>query len=32
MKTYRAKALTVGAIFAVDIACLVVFMGILGWI
>jgi len=32
MKTIKAKALTVGAIFAVDIACLVIFMGVLGWI
>ncbi len=32
MKTIRAKVITVGAIFAVDIACLVIFMGVLKWI
>jgi hypothetical protein len=32
MRTIRAKAITVGAIFAVDIASLVIFMGVLGWI
>ncbi|MFI5397357.1 MAG: hypothetical protein ACHQ9S_17605 [Candidatus Binatia bacterium] len=32
MSTIRKKALTVGAIFAFDIACLVVFAGMLKWI
>lgn len=32
MKTIRAKAITVGAIFALDISCLVIFMGVLHWI
>jgi hypothetical protein len=32
MPTVRAKAVTVSAIFAFDLACLVVFMGVLGWI
>jgi hypothetical protein len=32
MRTIRAKAVTVGAIFAVDIVSLVLFMGVLGWI
>ncbi len=32
MKEVRNKAITVGAIFAFDIACLIIFGGILGWI
>jgi hypothetical protein len=32
MRTIRAKVITVSAIFAFDLACLVVFMGVLGWI
>jgi len=32
MKTLRAQALTVGALLGFDLACLVVFMGILKWI
>jgi hypothetical protein len=32
MKTVRQKAMTVGAIYAFDIACLVIFAGILKWI
>jgi hypothetical protein len=32
MPTIRAKALTVSAIYAFDLACLVLFMGVLGWI
>jgi hypothetical protein len=32
MKTIRRKALTVGAIYVVDITALVVFAGILKWI
>ncbi len=32
METIRAKAITVGAILGFDLACLVVFMGILKWI
>jgi len=32
MKTVRAKAITVGAIFAVDIAALIIFGCVLGWI
>lgn len=32
MKTIRAKALAVGTILGIDLACLIVFMGILKWI
>jgi hypothetical protein len=32
MKTIRAKALTVGSILGFDLACLILFMGILKWI
>jgi uncharacterized BrkB/YihY/UPF0761 family membrane protein len=32
MESVRKKAITVGAIFAVDIVCLVVFAGLLNWI
>jgi hypothetical protein len=32
MDSVRKKAITVGTIFAVDIVCLVLFAGILGWI
>jgi hypothetical protein len=32
MESVRKKAITVGSIFAFDIACLVVFLGVLGWI
>ncbi len=32
MKTVKAKAITVGSILGFDLICLIVFMGILGWI
>jgi len=32
MKTIRAKAMTVAAILGIDLACLIVFMGVLKWI
>jgi hypothetical protein len=32
MDSVRKKAITVGTILAVDVVCLVVFAGILGWI
>ena len=32
MKTIRAKAITVAAILGIDLACLIVFMGVLKWI
>jgi len=32
MKSYKQKVWTVGGIWAFDILCLVVFMGILKWI
>lgn len=32
MESVRKKAIAVGGIFAFDIACLVVFLGVLGWI
>jgi hypothetical protein len=32
MKTIKAKAITVGSILGFDLACLIVFMGILKWI
>lgn len=32
MKTIRSKVITVGAIFSLDIVCLVVFIGVLHWI
>jgi uncharacterized BrkB/YihY/UPF0761 family membrane protein len=32
MQSVRSKAITVGAIFAVDAACLIVFGAVLGWI
>ncbi len=32
MRTLRAKVITVSAIFAFDFTCLVLFMGVLGWI
>jgi len=32
MKTIKAKAITVGTLFGIDIICLIVFIGVLGWI
>ncbi|MCK6554791.1 hypothetical protein L6Q96_09460 [Candidatus Binatia bacterium] len=32
LPTIRQKALAVGAIYAFDLACLILFMGVLGWI
>jgi hypothetical protein len=32
METIKAKAITVGAILGFDLACLIVFMGMLKWI
>lgn len=32
MKTIRSKVITVGAIFSLDVVCLVVFIGVLHWI